>query len=66
MPKSNTTVMLTSKVEEQKTGNDHYIKKSYWCGWKISVGIIIVGHTKFLVKVELTWVQDPRSSPESS
>ena len=32
----------------------------------ISVDIIIVGHTNFLVKVELTWVQDFGISPKSS
>ena len=28
--------------------------------------IIKVGHTNFLVKVELTWVQRPRGFPKSS
>ena len=28
--------------------------------------IISVGHTNSLVKVQLTWVQDPGSSPKSS
>jgi hypothetical protein len=28
--------------------------------------IISLGHTNVLVKVELTWVQDPRSSSKSS
>ena len=31
----------------------------------ISVQIISVGHTNFLVNVEFTWVQDPGSSPKS-
>ena len=31
----------------------------------ISVEIISTGHTNFLVEVELTWVQDPGSSPKS-
>ena len=34
--------------------------------WKISVEIISMGHIKFLVKVKLTWVQDPGSSLKSS
>ena len=35
---------------------DKYTKQSCNCGWEISVKIISVGHTNFLVKVELTWV----------
>ena len=34
-------------------------KQSYWCEWKIRVDLIDVGCTNFLVKVELTQVQDP-------
>ena len=32
----------------------------------ISMKIINMGHTNFLVKVEITWVQDPKSSLTSS
>ena len=42
----------------------HWI--AYYCWWKIRVGIINMGHTNFLVKVELTWVQDPWSFHKSS
>ena len=35
-------------------------------GGKISVNISSMGYTSFLVKVELRWVQDSKSSPKSS
>ena len=40
-------------------------KFSYYRGQKISVDIINVGHINFVVEVEITWVQDPESSPKS-
>ena len=35
-------------------------------GGRLACGIISVGHTKFLLKVEITRVQDPGSSPRCS
>ena len=43
-----------------------YTKQSFWCGWIICVEIVGVGHTHFLVKVELMWVQDFGSFSKSS
>lgn len=45
---------------------DNYIDLSYYCGWIVSMEIIIVDHTNFLVGVELTWVQDLKSSRKLS
>ena len=44
----------------------HQIVLYLMCGCKIYVEIIDVDHSNFLVKVEIIWVQDPKSLPKSS
>ena len=36
----------------------------YWCGYEFSVEMMSMGHTNFLVKMQLSWAQDPMSSPK--
>ena len=55
-----------SPIHTTLTYSSNYTKKSYLYGWEISVVIIDVGHSSCLVKVEVAWVQEPRSSPRSS
>lgn len=45
---------------------NHYTKQSYQCVLEIHIQIIRVGHTNFIVKVKLLWVQDPGYSSKSS
>lgn len=42
----------------------HQIALLLWV--EISVKVVSVGHTRFLVKVESTWVQDLESFPKPS
>lgn len=41
----------------------NYTKLSYYCRWKINVEIINVGHSNWLVRVDIMWAQHPGSFP---
>ena len=59
-------IMMVNLLYNERGEPTNYAKQSYSCGWKISVKIISADLTILLVEVNLTWVQDPRSSPKSS
>ena len=52
------------KVEVPKLGQLHQIVLLAWV--EISVEIVSVHHIEFLVNVELTWIQGPKSPSKSS